>query len=859
MDEESWSDPIEVEDEPKITEEEIGELADNIFPIKDGSGTPMYREHQRETIIEICKAFMMDDIDYIGVEGPVGCGKSVINYTVARIIGSTIYLTPLKMLQDQIISENWDGVRMIKGRNAYACNYCGYENNYFRCDYDGDEYKTCQNSKVKNNYSASTLNSIKQRLELLFRENNPFNIKLRTSFESLVDFLVLIPKMRKFLDSNGESGTSFSAERAIACAMDAVHECPVKSSRLLAKMAPIKVLNPDIFFLITTNYNEHYSDSELMVYDESHQIEGVINRIFKIKIPIDTIKEMFGLDMTPLCDLNEFEGLLAHILNYVNKVLGPATAAAKTISSMGDMLNVKNSPTMLRMKSENDLAMKFKECASGFLRRKWNSDRTWTLSMMELANYAFTGKDLPEELKELRPFIDLLKEYFASACMKYECNMKFNVYDEIAPTFYRIFDTNYINRARKHKTKDLEKDEKNDNIDFGEIMVSPDRILADHMVFMKQIIEPFVTSIHNLSTIGKEKKPSFTISRSNEETRKVCSGTPLHKEVMANPKYDGRIEKCLEIVPIAIGKLMNAFFYSKTKKVLLTSGTWVGPDSLFKLYGFPKEKSRFIQIPSTFKPESRPIYVIDNRGFTNFSEKADGPWLSYMYKTPEGVKKFTLEMSSIVKRMRRYIRDNHGENANIVVHCHTFDIAKKIAEFAPGVDDTYLIHLPQAGSHIQNILTNHVVWAKSKDELIQTIKSNPNSGLTIISPSISEGVDFKDKIARAQIILKRPIPYLGDVYVQSYHKGNPDVGIERDPDYLDRICYTTMTQQYGRMMRSKDDWGITVIMDQSITMALKSLLRGPSRKIRGLNIGYFAEGLQFEYNRNRPVFKWPFG
>jgi Rad3-related DNA helicase len=266
----------------------------------------------------------------------------------------------------------------------------------------------------------------------------------------------------------------------------------------------------------------------------------------------------------------------------------------------------------------------------------------------------------------------------------------------------------------------------------------------------------------------------------------------------------------------------------------------------------------FIKIPSTFDPGRRPIYVVDNRNFTNFSEKVESG-RGYVYKTEAGIRKFTLELASVSKRISRYIKDKYDKNTNIIIHCHTFDIAKKIAEYCPDVDGGYLVHLPEGSNKIRNLVTGCEVDPKDKNELIQIMKDNPNRGLTIVSPSISEGVDFKHDIARAQIVLKRPIPYLGDIYVKSYYKGNADVGLERDPDFLDRICFTIMTQQYGRVMRSADDWGYTVIMDQSITLALKELIRNTGR-VDDLNLKYFYDGLKFSRNKQGTFsFDWIFG
>ena len=865
---------MEFEESPgeiqRLTISKIEEMADMYFPIRDKDNKPSYREHQRETIIKIAKAFYIDDKKFVAVDGPVGCGKSAINYTIARMSGDTVYLTPLKMLQDQIVSENWEGVKMLKGRGAYACNFCGYDNDDYRCNYAGDKFDTCQTSRIKNNFTADTIETVGRRVEEVHKSlgHNKFAIRLRSSFSSPEEYWNSIEDIKKFTLEEKKKYAVRSGqdpnkvrydhdfEKNVACVMDAVHECPANSSRLLAKMAPIRVLNPDIFFLLNRAGSPYYSHNDLMVYDECQQIEGVISRIFKVKLPIDTLYNMFGIDMRRLYEFDEMGGLLKETGEFIFKTLGPLTAAAKTINRLGDICSVRNYPTLDRMKTKNSIAVKLIECAHGFLFNKWRKDANWSFSILNIINHAFTGNKLPEEFECFGLFIRSINEYFTSCCFNYGCDLSVDIFKDLVPACKKRVDSNTLNRLRRVKTKDLTLIEKND-YEIGSALISEDRVFADLICVFKKFVEPFITNMNALSSVKDDDLPAFTVAKLKEPAHKALRDGPLSKEISNSP-YANRPERCLEVVPIAIGRLMHAFFYSRARKVLLTSGTWVAPDSLFKLYGLHEDKMEFIKIPSTFNPESRKIFVVDNKSFTNFSEKESNYGGSYIYKTEEGTKKFTLELSSIVKRVRRYIKDNHDKNANIIIHSYTFHIAKSIAEYAPDVDGSYLIHLPNPGSQIQNKKTNHIVWARDKNDLIQTMKDCPNQGLTIVSPSITEGVDFKGDICRAQIILKRPIPYLGDIYVKSFYKGNVDVGVERDPDFLDRVCYTTMTQMYGRIVRSVDDWGFTICLDQSITWALKGLAKH-RRRINDLNINYFCDGVQVNMVNGKAVFPWIFG
>ncbi len=861
---------METKKEKHITIDMIEEMADKFFPIRDKDNKPSYREHQRETIIKISKSFFVDEKKFVAVDGPVGCGKSVINYTVARIAEDTVYLTPLKMLQDQIAAEEWEGVKMLKGRGSYACNLCGYDDTDYRCTYSGPDFKTCQNSRETNEFRDNTLDVLGEKIKEVHEKfgHNKFVLRLRSAFSSFKEYkdslskiaTFLMEQKKVFLRKTGVSEENArynnDVEKNIACRMGEVHECPANSSKVLAKMAPVRVLNPDIFFLLNKSPFSFYLKNSLMVYDECHQIEGVMNRIFKVKLPLETVNNLFGVDMRRFYDMDNQPVLLEEISNYVNKTLSPLLAAARTVGSLGDVFSVRNWVTLQRIKSVTQTAdiLRSVEIDSFFYRRM--SDKK-SISMLEVINYAFTGEKLPGHLLVFKSFVEGVKSIFDVFCEKYCCESKINIFDTLVPAAKKFINGNDLNRLKRKRTRDLKGSEVADYT-IADILVSEDQVYADHIYLFGKTIDKFTTSAVSLINIKDEKFPSFVIDGIMDTLKSACNGTPLYDEA-SRSSHSNRKEKCLEITPIAIGRLMKLFFYSRADKVLLTSGTWVCPESLFKVYGIPNDDVEFIKIPSTFKPSNRKIFVVDNKGFTDFSEKDTNYNGSYVYRSDDGVKKFTLELSSIVKRIRRYIKDNHDKNANIIVHCHTFNIAHNIAEYAPGVDDTYFIHLQNPGSQIQNRKTKHIVWARDKDELIENIKDHPNSGLTIISPSISEGVDFKGDMARAQIILKRPIPYLGDIYVKSYYKGNPDVGIERDPDFLDRICFTAMTQQYGRVVRSVDDWGYTVIMDQSITWALKGLAKH-RRRISDLNINYFWEGMQIDSSRpGIPAFPWIFG
>jgi Rad3-related DNA helicase len=258
------------------------------------------------------------------------------------------------------------------------------------------------------------------------------------------------------------------------------------------------------------------------------------------------------------------------------------------------------------------------------------------------------------------------------------------------------------------------------------------------------------------------------------------------------------------------------------------------------VYGISKANSEYIRIPTTFPKSNRPVFVISDRDKTNFSEKTEQK--AFVYKTDTGTPKFCNELSEVLTSARKRIHDKTGTNVNAIVHCHTFDIARRIAEHMQDVDQSYLIHIAPHDRDIINVHTHHTTYPRQKDDLVQQFIEHPDSGLTLISASVSEGVDFKGGIARLQVLLKKPIPFLGDPYVNARFRGDPSIGLEKDPLFMDRVIFTETIQQYGRIMRGQDDWGITIVFDQAMAKSLWYILKPNGGTV--MNIDYFLQGIK---------------
>lgn len=107
----------------------------------------------------------------------------------------------------------------------------------------------------------------------------------------------------------------------------------------------------------------------------------------------------------------------------------------------------------------------------------------------------------------------------------------------------------------------------------------------------------------------------------------------------------------------------------------------------------------------------------------------------------------------------------------------------------------------------------------------------------LVSPGMKEGVDLKNDLARFQILLKVPWPSLGDKVVKER--------ADRDPNWYAWQTCLGMIQSFGRIVRSKDDWGWTYCLDSG----LESFIARNGRMIPGWIKEAFRRQLPKEIRR----------
>ena len=147
-------------------------------------------------------------------------------------------------------------------------------------------------------------------------------------------------------------------------------------------------------------------------------------------------------------------------------------------------------------------------------------------------------------------------------------------------------------------------------------------------------------------------------------------------------------------------------------------------------------------------------------------------------------------LPSLLRVVDKILTRHHDEKG--IIHCNSYELGDKIAD-----------HLKT--SHP----TRTILFPKKADERTSqyNIHLSTQSGPTVLlSPSMTEGFDFKDDFARWQIITKMPYPYLGDRQVAAKK--------DRSPDWYDTQTIQTVIQATGRICRSEEDWGVTYMLDE---------------------------------------------
>jgi ATP-dependent DNA helicase DinG len=211
--------------------------------------------------------------------------------------------------------------------------------------------------------------------------------------------------------------------------------------------------------------------------------------------------------------------------------------------------------------------------------------------------------------------------------------------------------------------------------------------------------------------------------------------------------------------------------FDTAETVLLMSATVFSEELLCSTLGIPLEEASFIKVSeSSFPVENRRIHAMDI---------AQLSWAT-----------MNTSMEGIAKAVDAVMDRHAGERG--VVHTTSYQQANYIIE-----------HVSERNR--ARLVTTEGSMARS--ELLQTHGATGAS--VLISPSLYQGVDLKDDLARFQVIVKVPYSDLSDRRTQ--------VKMQRDRGWYDLQTALRLVQTYGRAVRGETDHAVTYILDSNFT------------------------------------------
>jgi len=206
--------------------------------------------------------------------------------------------------------------------------------------------------------------------------------------------------------------------------------------------------------------------------------------------------------------------------------------------------------------------------------------------------------------------------------------------------------------------------------------------------------------------------------------------------------------------------------FIKKKRFLLTSATILDVNQFIKNVGWDKKDVAFYRIDSPFEKDNRKVYLKGNVSLNRSNIEVEFP--------------------NVVSQADRFLRKFDGMRG--IIHSHSFKIATDFYNMT-SLKDRLVLHRRE----------------DDRNALIDRFMNSERNDLVLVSPSITEGLDLKGDLGRFAMFLKVPYPSMGDPWVKAR--------MDKDRSWYSWQVAKTIIQGCGRVVRSKNDWGYSVMLD----------------------------------------------
>lgn len=227
----------------------------------------------------------------------------------------------------------------------------------------------------------------------------------------------------------------------------------------------------------------------------------------------------------------------------------------------------------------------------------------------------------------------------------------------------------------------------------------------------------------------------------------------------------------LVIKPVVVDQYGQEMIWRHADRWLVMSGTIISPEQYARDLGLERHEWTFIDSPSTFPKEHRPVVIC---GMANMTKKE--------MDHGDAIEKMGQAVQAVV--------DRH-EGENVLVHAHTYRLADEMVRRTKPADG------------------RNVYRYGSAADREATVERFRRDGGVLVAPSLARGVDLPDDLCRVVVVVKAPFPYLGDPQIQKrMHRRDKNGEVW----YAMQVAREVM-QMTGRGVRHEEDWAVCYILD----------------------------------------------
>jgi len=199
------------------------------------------------------------------------------------------------------------------------------------------------------------------------------------------------------------------------------------------------------------------------------------------------------------------------------------------------------------------------------------------------------------------------------------------------------------------------------------------------------------------------------------------------------------------------------------------SATIISPDEIAHSLGIPQDEVDFIDLPSTFPPERRPIRYLPAANLTKKTEN--------------------LERPKAIAALDRILDEHPHDKA--LVHTVSYGYAQQTVGMS---------------RHKKRMLTYD--QAKDRESRLEEFKRAPN-GTVLVASSMERGVNLPGDLCRLIVVMKVPFLNLGDKQISTrLHAGKKNGQL-----WYSVSAIRTLVQMCGRGVRSAEDQCEIYILD----------------------------------------------